>query len=148
MAAAELFRGTGLIDVDDVMVVTTSDHVAAIEAALSLVADVDGRVAGFAMGEMYGADAYLHELDVDPAFQRQGIGAALVSGFVEAARAKRALAVYLSTFRDPPWNAPFYRRMGFRDLLRGDYLPWMVGIEQQQAEVLDLSTRVFMRLDP
>jgi predicted N-acetyltransferase YhbS len=146
MSAAALFAGSDLIDMDDTMVVATTDHLAAIEAGLSLVAEIDGRAAGFVMGEMHGADAYLHELDVDMEFQRQGAGALLVHGFAQAARAKGASTVVLSTFRDPPWNAPFYRRMGFQDVERGDYLPWMAEIEAQQAEFLDISTRVFMRL--
>jgi predicted N-acetyltransferase YhbS len=146
MSAAALFAGSDLIDMDDTMVVATTDHLAAIEAGLSLVAEVDGRAAGFVMGEVFGADAYLHELDVDLAYQQRGIGAALVRGFADAARATGASAVVLSTFRDPPWNAPFYRRMGFEDVERANYLPWMVEIETQQAEFLDIATRVFMRL--
>jgi predicted N-acetyltransferase YhbS len=146
MSAAALFEGSHLIDMDETMVVATTDHLAAIEAGLSLIAEVEGRAAGFVMGEMHGADAYLHELDVDLAYQQRGIGAALVRGFVDAARTKRASAVVLSTFRDPPWNAPFYRRLGFRDVERAAFLPWMAEIEAQQAEFLDIATRVFMRL--
>lgn len=145
-AAAELFRNSELIDIDAMSVVAIGDHAQAIEQGLSLVAEVDARVAGFAMGEMHFDDAYLHELDVDPAYGRRGVGAALVRGFVNAARAKRAQAVYLSTFRDPPWNAPFYRKLGFVDVARGDYLRWMSAIEGEQAKFLDVNTRVFMRL--
>jgi hypothetical protein len=36
--------------------------------------------------------------------------------------------------------------MGFQDVERANYLPWMVEIEAQQAEFLDIATRVFMRL--
>lgn len=144
--AAELFRGSPLIDITKMAVVAMSDHVGSIEAQLSIVAEIDGRAAGFVMGEMRGVDTYLHELDVGTAYQRRGAGAALVRAFVEAARAKGAVEVYLSTFRDPPWNAPFYARMGFREIARADYLPWMTAIETQQAEILDIATRVFMRI--
>ena len=145
-AAAELFRNSELIDIDAMSVVAIGDHTQAIEQGLSLVAEVDGRVAGFVMGEMHFDDAYLHELDVDPAFGQRGVGAALVRRFASAARAKGAKAVYLSTFRDPPWNAPFYRKLGFVDVARGDYLRWMSAIEGEQAKFLDVNTRVFMRL--
>jgi len=144
-SAGELFEGWGLIALDDMAVVAVTDHIAAIEVQLSFIAEVDGRAAGFVMGEMYGPDAYLHELDVDAAYQRRGAGALLVRAFVEAARAKGAAAVYLSTFRDPPWNAPFYARMGFREIARSEYLPWMTAIETEQAAFLDISKRVFMR---
>ena len=144
-SAAELFRGSPLIDMEEMAVVAMTDHIDAIAAGLSLLAEIDGRSAGFAMGEMWGGDAYLHEIDVDTAFQRQGVGAALVTAFLQVANAKGADAVYLSTFRDPPWNAPFYARMGFREVARADYLPWMRDIEAQQAEFLDIATRVFMK---
>lgn len=145
--AGELFAGLGLIDIEDMALVSIGDHGQAIDAGLSLIAELDGRAAGFAMGSRYGADVYLHELDVDRAHQKRGVGAALVRGFIALARARGAGAVYLSTFRDPPWNAPFYRKMGFRDVARGDYLPWMIAIETEQAKFLDIATRVFMRAE-
>jgi GNAT superfamily N-acetyltransferase len=145
-AAAELFRGSGLIDVDAMSVTATSDHIAAIEQDISLVAEADGRIAGFVIGEMHGDVAYLRELDVDPSVQQRGIGAQLVQAFTARARADGARATYLSTFRDPPWNAPFYRKLGFTDVARADYLPWMTELEASQATFLDLSTRVFLKL--
>ena len=145
--AGELFAGWNLVNYEDLATVGMSEHVEAIEAGLSIIAEIDGRAVGFAMGALYGEDAYLHELDVERASQRQGLGAALVSAFVEAVRNKGAETLYLSTFRAPPWNAPFYARLGFREVKREDYLPWMRAIEVQQALFLDLSTRVFMRMD-
>ena len=145
-AAAELFRGSELIDIDAMSVASLGDHETSISQGLSFVAEAEGRIAGFVMGEMHFDDAYLHELDVDPAFGKRGIGAELVRRFVSGARAKGAKVVYLSTFRDPPWNAPFYRKLGFVDVARGDYLRWMSAIEDAQAKFLDVGTRVFMRL--
>ena len=146
-AAAELFRDSELIDIDTMAVIPMADHITSIETGISISAEIDGRIAGFVMGEMQGDVAYLRELDVDPAFQRRGIGTLLVNAYIKAAKGKGDLAVYLSTFRDPPWNAPFYRRMGFTDVDRTDYLPWMTAMEAAQASFLDLSTRVFMRMD-
>lgn len=146
-AAAELFRNSDLIDITAMSVVSLGDHGTSMEQGLSFVAEADGRIAGFAMGDMHFDDAYLHELDVDPAYQQRGIGAELVKRFVSGARAKGAKAVYLSTFKTPPWNAPFYRKLGFVDVARGDYLRWMSAIETEQAKFLDIETRVFMRLD-
>ena len=144
--AGGLFEGWGLVDFDDLAVVHMSEHVDSIVAGLSFIAETNGRAAGFVMGVMYGDDAYLHELDVERASQKKGLGAALVWAFIDAARAKHADTVYLSTFRDPPWNAPFYARLGFREVARSNYLPWMTEIETQQAQFLDIRTRVFMCL--
>lgn len=146
--AATLFRGWPGIDTSALTSVTAlSDHLHAVAQGLSMVMEVDGRLAGFAIGDMQGDDAYLRELDVAPAHQQRGYGARLVDAFVAAARAKRAQHIYLATFRTPPWNAPFYARMGFREVAHADYLPWMTDLEASQAAFLDLSTRVFMRLD-
>lgn len=144
--AAELFRDSGLIDVDSMGVASMNDHLASIESGISIVAEVEGRLAGFIIGEMHDDVAYLRELDVDPAYQKRGIGARLVHAFVDATRTRGATGIYLSTFRAPPWNAPFYRQLGFVDVARADYLPWMAEIEAAQAVFLDISTRVFMRL--
>ena len=144
--AATLFAGLDLIDIHEMATAGISDHCNAIDEGLSLVAETDGRVAGFVIGDRYDEDVYLHELDVGRDYQRRGIGAMLVRGFVDLARAQGAPNIYLSTFRDPPWNAPFYRKLGFSDVPRADYLPWMAEIEQRQAKFLDITTRVFMRL--
>lgn len=145
--AADLFRGSGLIDVDAMSVMPMRDHIACIETGVSIVAEADGRIAGFVIGELHDDVAYLRELDVDPALQKRGIGAMLVQAFTARARVEGATATYLSTFRDPPWNAPFYRKLGFVDVDRAHYLDWMTDLETAQAAFLDLSTRLFMRRD-
>ena len=146
--AVTLFRGWPGIDATVLTSVTSlSDHLRSIEQGLSIVVEAEGCLAGFAIGEMQGLDAYLRELDVALNYQQRGHGARLVDAFVAAARARGARHIYLATFRTPPWNAPFYARLGFREVARADYLPWMAELEASQAAFLDLSTRVFMRLD-
>jgi GNAT superfamily N-acetyltransferase len=139
--AATLFRDWPGIDTSALnSVISLSDHLHSIEQSLSIVLEADNEL-------MQGQDAYLRELDVARTHQKRGFGAQLVNAFVAAARARRARHIYLATFRTPPWNAPFYARMGFREVSRADYLPWMTELEASQAAFLDLSTRVFMRLD-
>lgn len=144
--AAELFRGLGLIDVDAMATAGISDHMLSIEQGLSFVAEVDGQVAGFIIGEMKEGGAYLHELDVAREAQQRLLGRRLIGRFTQEAGYKGAPQIYLSTFRDPPWNAPFYRKLGFIDMATDDRLPWMTAMEADQASFIDLSTRVFMRM--
>lgn len=44
------------------------------------------------------------------------MGRALVAAVIEQARVMQLNSVTLTTFRDLPWNAPFYQRMGFVEL--------------------------------
>lgn len=145
--AATLFQGWPGIDVAAIAsVISLSDHLRSIDEGLSVVIESEGRIAGFAIGDMQGEDVYLRELDVARDYQQRGYGARLVNAFVETARARGARDIFLATFRTPPWNAPFYRKLGFRDMDRPDYHPWMTAMEEEQASFLDLSTRVFMKL--
>lgn len=145
--AATLFEGWPGIDVSAIAsVIALSDHLRSIDQGLSLVIEADGRIAGFAIGDIQDRDVYLRELDVARDYQKRGYGARLVRAFADLARQKGAGGIYLSTFREPPWNAPFYRKLGFKDVDRADYHPWMAAMEDEQAAFLDLSTRVFMKL--
>lgn len=78
-----------------------------------VAADGTGEAVGFAVASDPGPCLYLHELSVDPAHGRRGIGAALLAAVVAHARWAFHSAVALDTFRDVPFNAPFYRRHGF-----------------------------------
>lgn len=71
-------------------------------------------IAGFALVTIVGDYVHLHELDVLPSHSRQGFGTALLSTVCAWARDARYRGVTLRTFRDVPWNAPFYARHGFR----------------------------------
>jgi GNAT superfamily N-acetyltransferase len=47
------------------------------------------------------------------------IGAALLDAVAERARAAGLDGLSLSTFREAPWNAPYYRRLGFVEVAGG-----------------------------
>ena len=53
---------------------------------------------------------------MDPALGRRGIGSALLDRFVAEAKARSFPNAALSTFREVPFNAPFYARRGFVEL--------------------------------
>ncbi len=83
---------------------------------------------------------------MDPSHQKQGIGTALVEKVVGGARQKGHAGVTLTTFRDVPFNAPFYARLDFEELpLReaGDVLRQVFHREVPRG--IDPSRRVLMR---
>jgi N-acetylglutamate synthase-like GNAT family acetyltransferase len=50
-----------------------------------------------------------------------GLGAALIDRTAERARKLGHDRLYLSTYLDVPWNAPFYERRGFAAVPRGEW---------------------------
>ena len=79
------------------------------------------RVVGFALMALTGGTAWLDQLSVSATVRRGVVSAAsLIDRTARAgARARRIDMLYLSTYLDVPWNAPFYERRGFASLPRG-----------------------------
>jgi ribosomal protein S18 acetylase RimI-like enzyme len=60
--------------------------------------------------------AHLEQLSVLPAHQRRGIGARLVEAAKHEASARGFDRMSLCTYRDVPWNGPYYRSLGFSEV--------------------------------
>jgi GNAT superfamily N-acetyltransferase len=80
-----------------------------------------GRPVGFALMKLKGGTAWLDQLSVLDRWQRHGHGAALIDRTAQQARTLGFDTLYLSTYRDVPWNAPFYARRGFSVVPRGHW---------------------------
>ncbi len=61
-------------------------------------------------------ELHIHEMSVSEGFQGHGIGRALLEAAIEWAVIHHCAALTLTTFRDVPWNAQQYGRMGFEVL--------------------------------
>lgn len=105
-----------------------------------------GAVVGFAVASVCGVRAHLEELDVLPEHGRQGIGSALVEAVEEYATSRGCDEITLTTFRDVPWNAPFYARIGFEEIPEQE-LGADLGqrLSDEAALGLERSRRVAMR---
>lgn len=92
---------------------------------------------GFAHVELLKSGApHLEELGVHPSHGRQGLGSRLVATVCEWAERKRYDELTLTTFRDPPFNMPFYLRCGFAELPEaelGEELAAMVAAEARRG---------------
>lgn len=89
---------------------------ACLEQRLLVAVDDGDRPVGFAVLELVDGDVYLDEVDVHPAFGRRGVGAALVRASCDWAVTHGHAAITLTTWRDVPWNGPFYRKLGFEEV--------------------------------
>ncbi|MGI5168952.1 GNAT family N-acetyltransferase [Spirillospora sp. CA-253888] len=108
--ADELFRPLGIVfppgpTVIEEMIGTSADIVVAGDPPLGFAAVV--RVDGA---------AHLEQIAVRADRVRQGVGGRLLRAVVERAAAAGAPGVTLLTFRDVPWNGPWYAAHGFAEL--------------------------------
>jgi GNAT superfamily N-acetyltransferase len=149
LAAGRLLVGRGLPE----SALAAGSDAAALQSAqraglLWVAFSPDARPVGFArVGRLAGA-AHLEEIDVHPAHGRRGIGTALVETVCRWAYAEGLSAVTLTTFRDVPWNAPFYSRLGFRIVAPRELSAAAAArVREEAGPGVDPRTRVFMRFD-
>lgn len=144
-AASELFADTPFADETDQDCLTTEYLFERQQAGMLWVAALGDQVAGFAVAEFIGSDTHLHELSVHPQHQRKGLGRRLVEAVIERAKSDRCVRVTLSTYRDIPWNAPFYRKLGFAEVTELTE-PYREIIDGESRRGLDASQRIIMEL--
>lgn len=105
--------------------------------------------AGFALVGWVDGNLHLEQLAVRPASMRQGIGGRLMAAVIDHARAAGAAAVTLTTFRDVPWNAPWYARHGFTVLPEAEWGPELREIVRHERDLgIEVAPRVVMRRAP
>jgi predicted N-acetyltransferase YhbS len=84
-------------------------------------------------------------VSVHPSAARRGLGRDLLAVAVAHARARGDDLVTMTTFRDVPWNMPYYSRLGFTVLLPADQGPELRRLRAHEAATgLDRWPRVAM----
>ncbi|MEU1729082.1 GNAT family N-acetyltransferase [Actinomadura sp. ATCC 39365] len=139
LAADKLFEQAGIVfPAGTTMVEDVTD-------AASVLVEGDPP-AGFAMIGWVDGNLHLDQLAVHPDHMRQGIGGRLVEAVADHARAVGAPAVTLTTFRDVPWNAPWYERHGFAVLPEAEWGPELRALVEHERELgIEVAPRVVMR---
>ena len=146
-SAGELFRGIGMDDIANAEPPALAAYEEARMAGQLWVATCRGEVVGYVLALQLDGQAHLEQLSVDPAHSRRGLGAALVGTVTAWASALGAPDVTLTTFRDVPWNGPYYERFGFEVVDETGWTPALQAVRAHEAaEGLDVSSRVIMRL--
>lgn len=140
LAAGRMFAEAG-VDLPPDDPAETLAHAEAVLVAEDLGS---GRVVGSAaVGTVDGA-LHLEELAVDPAVGRRGVGSLLLEEVCGRARAQGSPAVTLTTFRDLPWNGPWYSRRGFREVPGTQWGPQLRHLWEQEAPIR-VAPRIVMR---
>jgi GNAT superfamily N-acetyltransferase len=109
--------------------------------------DAGDRPVAYLLADVVDGCAHLEQVTVHPDAARRGLGRELVGHLVAWARHHDLAAVTLTTFADVPWNAPYYRRLGFRCLDPAELTPGLRAIRAAEADRgLDAWPRTAMRL--
>lgn len=161
VAAGERFRDVGMDDIADDEPLAEKVLLAACDDGRLWVAELDGEVVGYALGVVLrpgSSDApvpeaepvaqhHLEQVSVVPAAGGRGVGSALVQAVAAWAWAGGGTSLTLSTFRDLPWNGPWYGRLGFEVVPDDELDDLLQRVLAHEAEAgIDVSARVCMRL--
>jgi GNAT superfamily N-acetyltransferase len=146
LAAARLLQGHAP---ESVLQETTSqeDLIQAQRRGMLWVARSNDTPVGFAHVTLVEpCAAHLEEIDVHPVHGRRGLGRRLVLAVCSWAEDAGYNSVTLTTFRDLPWNMPFYARLGFKAIPPQDLSPALLSIVQSETRRgLDPARRIAMR---
>ena len=94
-------------------VISAEQHLDYAERGLSWLALANDQPVGFILAELHVSSLFIVELSVHLDWQGKGIGRRLIACVADQARKRGLASLTLTTFRDVPWNAPFYARLGF-----------------------------------
>lgn len=147
-SAAQIFRSANLHSLADGPTVDT-EFLAAMARSqhLWLAVNRNDEPIGFVGGENIESNFHLVEISVAQPYQGRGVGKILMGQMIEEVRRMGYKAITLTTYRNLPWNGPWYARMGFNEVRIVDMPPeyWKVWqIETQHG--FNMSTRCLMRM--
>ena len=116
-----------------------------------VVTDAADNPVAFMLVGVVDGNAHIEQVSVDPSHARQGLGRSLLDTASAWAEERGLAALTLTTYAEVPWNAPYYRRLGFQELTVDQMSSGLRHIrDQESARWLDEWPRVAMRrqLDP
>jgi ribosomal protein S18 acetylase RimI-like enzyme len=145
VAAGQLFHAVGMSIVAEDMP-DVADLRDAVEAQRVWVTVVGEEIAGYIAAERVDGKAHVAQVSVAPAHAGRRIGRDMIELVEEWGRTAGFPATTLTTFRDVPWNAPYYRRLGYEFLADDQVGPELARIMSHEAALpgIDPSLRCAM----
>jgi GNAT superfamily N-acetyltransferase len=144
-SAASAFEGRDVPSDLFTMVSYADDWVPQLAAKTLWVAEIDGTVCAFLAASRHGGRLHIDEVDVRREAQGRGVGRRLMNHAIAWARRRKLGELTLTTFLDVPWNAPFYRSLGFEAWAEGEAPPELIAkVAAEKAR--GLKNRCAMRL--
>lgn len=148
-SAGKVFKSLpNLAWIADDSVMSADEHRRLIAKGLSWIAldTLCQTICGFIHAEIIEGEFYIGEVSVSETYQKKGIGSKLLKTALAQAKSLGVSNATLTTFKDVPWNAPYYRRLGFI-ILAADILPQYLGrkLQEEKSAGLPLESRCAMR---
>jgi GNAT superfamily N-acetyltransferase len=129
----KLFRSAGMDLVADAPAPEPAAYRAALEdGRLLLAVDERDTAIGFIRLEILDGDPHVEQVSVHPDHAGHGIGASLLAAAEQLARARGHRRMTLTTFRDVPWNGPYYTRLGWSALRDASLPPELAAARRQE----------------
>jgi GNAT superfamily N-acetyltransferase len=98
--------------------------------------DDDDRPVAYLLSIAVDDCAHIEQVSVEPDHARRGIGAALIDHLAAIAKGEGRAGLSLTTFRDVPWNAPYYARLGFDIVAPEAYGPQLAALVAHEAQAI------------
>ena len=146
--AAQRFRAwEGYAFIVDAPIRDRHEQRRALDTGGIIVAEDDGgAVVGFLLLWAVDGRAHFLELGVRRSHQGHGLGRRLLAAGEQWARERGFREATLTAYRDVPWNAPFYARLGFRAFEPGPDRPGLIAVRREEAAAgFAVQPRVAMR---
>jgi GNAT superfamily N-acetyltransferase len=134
--AGELFRDVGMPSIADDPPFPTDELQAFVDDARAWVIDgPDGEAAAYLLVETVDDGAHIAQVSVRAEYGRRGLGRLLVDRAERWARTQGLRALTLTTFRDVPWNGPYYERLGFTTVPVGAQGPQLRAVVEAERRL-------------
>jgi len=98
--------------------------------------DAGDRPVAYLVSSIVDGCAHIDQVSVASSHARRGLGAALIEHLAATASAEGRPALTLTAFRDVPWNAPYYGRLGFEVVEPADQGPELAGLVAREADAI------------
>lgn len=144
-AAGAAFAAVGMPAIAADEPFSTAELTAFIDRGHAWVTEDDGRVVAYLVAAVLDGDAHVEQVSVHPDAAGRGLGRELLDHLAVWARERSMTALTLTTFRDVPWNAPYYERLGFTELAADEWGPALRATVLSERRLEASGPRVTMR---
>ena len=145
--AGDTFRTIGLNSIADDDPPTAELLAAHIDSGTAWIAESgEGLGVGYAIASMVDGEGHLDQVSTIAEAAGYGIGRQLIDQACNWTLANEMPSITLTTFRDVPWNGPYYRRLGFVELPEARWGPELTALVASERRAgIEVLPRIAMR---